>query len=78
MSKDVDIKDLIEREGLWYEKFTNEPFTGKTTGRIQKNYKDGKLNGEEVKQLSQKATLQLICYNTCFSDHHTIKYFYLF
>jgi hypothetical protein len=46
MSKDVDIKDLVKRHGLWYEKFTNEPFTGKTTGRIQNNYKNGKLNGE--------------------------------
>jgi hypothetical protein len=46
MSKSIDIKDLIERDGLWYEKFTNEPFTGKTTGRQQFNYKDGKVEGE--------------------------------
>ena len=43
-SKDVDYKDLVERDGLMYEEFSNVPFTGKTTGRIQKNYKDGKLN----------------------------------
>ena len=45
-SKDVDWNDLIKRDGLWYEKFTNEPFTGKTTGRIQNNYMNGKFEGE--------------------------------
>ena len=25
-SKDVDWNDLIKRDGLWYEKLTNEPF----------------------------------------------------
>ena len=33
-SKDVDYNDLVKRNGLYYEKFTNEPFTGKTTGRM--------------------------------------------
>ena len=45
-SKDVDYNDLVKRNGLYYEKFTNEPFTGKTTGRIQKNYINGKFEGE--------------------------------
>ena len=45
-SKDVDYNDLVKRNGLYYKKFTNEPFTGKTTGRIQKNYINGKFEGE--------------------------------
>ena len=45
-SKDVDYNDLVKRDGLYYEKFTNEPFTGKTTGRIQNNYMNGKFEGE--------------------------------
>ena len=31
-SKDVDIKDLVKRDGLYYEKFTDEPFTGNVIG----------------------------------------------
>ena len=45
-SKDVDYNDLVKRDGLYYEKLTNEPYTGKTTGRIQKNYINGKFEGE--------------------------------
>ena len=46
MSKSIDFKDLVERDGLWYEKFSNEPFTGKVTGIKQGSFKDGKRNGE--------------------------------
>ena len=45
-SKDVDWNDLIKRDGLWYEKFTNEPFTGNSTGLKQGKVKDGKKDGE--------------------------------
>ena len=45
-SKDVDFGDLIKRDGLWYEKFTNEPFTGNSTGLKQGKVKDGKKDGE--------------------------------
>ena len=31
-SKDVDLNDLVKRNGLFYEKLTNEPFTGKVVG----------------------------------------------
>ena len=47
-SEDVDSNDLVEREGLLYEKFTNEPFTGKTTGRMQGKIIGGKLEGDYV------------------------------
>ena len=45
-SKDVDWKDLVKRDGLWYEKFTNEPFTGNSTGLKQGKVKGGKKDGE--------------------------------
>ena len=45
-SKDVDVKDLVKRDGLWYEKFSNEPFTGTSTGRFQGKIKNGKAVGE--------------------------------
>ena len=37
--------DLVEREGLLYKKFTDIPFTGKTTGQTQETYKDGVIDG---------------------------------
>ena len=33
----VDFKDLVERDGLYYEKYTIVPFTGKVTGKQDKN-----------------------------------------
>ena len=41
-SKDFDYDDLVERDGLIYEKFSNEPFTGTISGKIQRNYKEGR------------------------------------
>ena len=45
-SKDVDIKDLVFREGLFYEKFSNEPFTGNCIGNGNGKIIDGKQEGE--------------------------------
>ena len=46
LSKDVDYKDLIWRDGLYYEKFSNEPFTGTSTGMTQGKIINGKEVGE--------------------------------
>ena len=40
--------DLVEREGLYYEKFTDVPFTGKVTGRRQGSFESGKKDGAWV------------------------------
>ena len=45
-SKEVDSGDLVERDGLVYEKFSDIPFTGKSTGRKQGKVKKGKWDGE--------------------------------
>ena len=47
-SKDISMDNSIisNQDGLYYEKFNDEPFTGKTTGRIQGNFKDGKREGK--------------------------------
>jgi hypothetical protein len=44
----VTLMDLVERDGLQYKKFTDVPFTGKTTGELQITYKDGKKEGPWV------------------------------
>ncbi len=41
----MDTKDLIFLDGLFYKKYTELPFTGKTTGQFQGTYKNGILNG---------------------------------
>jgi hypothetical protein len=44
----VDWDDLVEREGLYYKKFTETPFTGEVTGRENGTIKNGKHEGEWV------------------------------
>ena len=53
--------DLVETDGLYYKKSTEVPFTGKTTGKTQGTFKDGKKHGpwvfyRENGQLSSKGT----------------------
>ena len=40
--------DLVTREGIYYQKFTDVPFNGKITGRQQGSVKDGKREGSWV------------------------------
>ncbi len=41
----VGLGDLVQRGGLYYEKFTDAPFPGEVTGKIQGQFKDGKREG---------------------------------
>lgn len=52
-SKDVYFDDLVLRKGngefpLWYEKFSDVPFTGTIIGRTQGKIVDGKEQGEHL------------------------------
>ena len=40
--------DLVQREGLYYKKFTEVPFSGTVTGRYQGKIKNGKRDGPWV------------------------------
>ena len=40
--------DLVYRNGLYYEKFTNVPFSGEVTGQEQGSFKNGKRDGAWV------------------------------
>ena len=44
----VTMDDLVVREGLHYEKFSDVPFTGKTTGKEQRTNKEGEQDGPWV------------------------------
>ena len=40
--------DLVEREGTYYKKFTDVPFTGQVEGKRQGSFKNGKHEGSWV------------------------------
>ena len=44
----VKFSDLVKREGLFYKKFTEEPFTGKTEGLKQYTFRRGNWHGPSV------------------------------
>ena len=53
--------DLVERNGIYYKKFSTVPFTGKVTGQNQGAFKNGKKHGPWVQywsngQLNVKGT----------------------
>ena len=45
--------ELVERGGLYYKKFSTEPFTGKTVGRKQGTFREGKKQGPWVEYYDQ-------------------------
>ena len=49
MGGEVKIEDLVERDGLYYRKFTDVPFTGKTVEKEQGSFRNGKRDGPWVK-----------------------------
>ena len=55
--------DLVERQGLYYKKYSNIPFTGTFAGFLQGSFKDGKREGYWVRywdngQLAYKGNFQ--------------------
>jgi len=42
----VDSDDLVVRDGLYYKKFSDTPFTGKVSGQAQGSFKNGVMDGE--------------------------------
>ena len=47
-SETLTVDDLVERNDLYYKKFTDVPFTGEITGKRQGSIKDGKKEGKWV------------------------------
>ena len=44
----MTLGDLVQREGIYYEKFTNVPFSGEVTGEEQGSIKNGLREGSWV------------------------------
>ena len=45
-SETLTMDDLVERDDLYYKKFTNVPFTGEISGLENGKFKNGKKGGE--------------------------------
>ena len=45
LGEEVTFADLVERDGLYYKKFTEVPFTGEVTGRGLGQIKNGNKEG---------------------------------
>ena len=48
-SETLTMDDLVQRDGLYYKKFTNVPFTGEISGKKQGSIKNGMRTGKWVK-----------------------------
>jgi len=44
----LEYKELIKRDGLYYKKFTDVPFTGEITGQHKGLFKNGKKEGSFI------------------------------
>ena len=42
------MSDLVQRDGLYYKKFTDVPFTGEVEGKDQGSFKDERRDGPWV------------------------------
>ena len=47
-SRGLGMDDLVERDGLYYEKFTDVPFSGRIEGLQRGSFNDGKTDGPWV------------------------------
>ena len=52
LTESLDFRDLVKRDGLYYKKSTEVPFTGKVTGKKQGSFKNGKKDGLWVRSHS--------------------------
>ncbi len=61
-SETLTIDDLVERDDLYYKKFTNVPFTGEISGIESGSFKNGKREGKWEKYRSNGQLSQIITY----------------
>ena len=72
----VEYEDIVYRNGLYYEKFSELPFTGNVVGLKQGKIKDGKLKGKwkqywESGELMEK--VNFVNYKIIMNDKNKIK-----
>ena len=70
----IDEKELLERKGVYYKKFSEVPFTGKVTGKWKGSLEDGKKGGSWVKFRSNGQLSEKESYADGKKDSPTIRY----
>ena len=58
-----DKNDLVSREGIYYENFSDLPFTGRVVGQWEGSFKEGRKNGPWVTYYENKKVLARGAYN---------------
>ena len=74
-SKDIYFKNLLKKDGIFYEKFSDVPFTGKITGPLKGTFKKGMKYGEFIKYYSDGKILSKINYFENRLDGSWIEYY---
>ena len=57
-----------------YDKFSNEPFTGTTSGKTQRNYKEGKKDGKWLSYYDNGQILEEVNYKKGYYDGKNITF----
>ena len=72
----VDSDDLVKRDGLYYEKFSTVPFTGKVSSKLfQRSYKNGKRHGAEIHYWSSGQLLSTTNWKDDKKHGSSVKYY---
>ena len=74
-SKDVSLDDLVQRDGLYYEKFTKDPFTGNVVGKEQGKISKGKIDGEWISYWDNGQLMSQQNYKDGLKDGEHLDYF---
>jgi len=67
--------DLVERDGIYYKKFTETPFTGKVTGKEQGRLKNGEEEGEWVEYHDNGQLMSKVSYKNGEEEGKWIAYY---
>jgi len=71
----VDWDDLVERDGIYYEKFSDTPYTGKVNGEEKGKLKEGKKNGRWIAYHDNgKKKLKGVCGISKIGLNNKVKY----
>ena len=55
LSETVSLDDLVKRNDLYFEKFTDVPFTGEVSGQYNGKFKNGKRKGKWLSYYSNSS-----------------------
>ena len=72
--KTIKVEDLVLRNGLFFKKFSDVPFTGKITGKVQGSFKEGKQDGPWVYYHENGQLWKIVTYKDGKKDGSWVSY----